>query len=191
MVRRVQAVIVSKSGSWAVGTESDEEMTSPDQRPAHGEQSLLLAIEPAGRLADLLVYWRGLVTGRLPGRADIDPLDIGASLLPHVFLADVLEGGGRFRWRLIGTHIVTHALTDDTGKDFEVSIAPAMRATIIEHYRKVVISRRPLCHRGSFTGRDGRGYRYDRLLLPLAADGMTVDMILGGAVFDQIAVREA
>jgi hypothetical protein len=165
-------------------------MTSPDQRRARGEESLLLDIEPTGRLADLLAYWRGLATVRLPGRADIDPIEIGAPLLPHVFLADVLDGGRRFRWRLIGTHIVTHAGTDDTGKDFELSIAPAMRATIIGHYRKVVLSRQRLCHRGSFTGRDGRAYRYQRLLLPLATDGESVDMILGGAVFDQIAVIE-
>jgi hypothetical protein len=141
------------------------------------------AIEPEGRLAQLAAYWRHLVPAGLPGRRHVDPVGIGPTLLPHVFLADVLDGGARFRWRLIGTHIVSHAGTDDTGQELEATIAPQMRETIIGQYREVVLGRRPLCHRSEFVGRDRRIYRYERLLLPLASDGKAVDMIFGGAVF--------
>lgn len=140
-------------------------------------------IEPAGRLADLADYWRGLASEGLPGRQHVDPVAMGSALLPHLFLAEVFDGGERFRWRLIGTHIVRFAGSDDTGQDLSASIAPAIRDTIIDHYRRVVRERRPLCHRSEFMGRDRRVYRYERLLLPIAADGTTVDMILGGAVF--------
>ena len=136
-----------------------------------------------GKLSDLAAYWRSLATSGLPGRQHIDPIAMGPALLPHMFLADVLDGGQRFRWRLIGTQIVRFAGTDDTGQGLEVTIAPRMRDTIIGHYRQVVRERRPLCHRSEFTGRDRRVYRYERLLLPIAADGTTIDMILGGAVF--------
>jgi hypothetical protein len=151
--------------------------------PLPGRDPVLHEVEPAGKLAELLRYWQRLKGDALPARGDLDPIDIGAALLPHVFLADVLDGGRRFRWRLIGTHILRHAGSNDTGKDLEVSLAPAMKETIIGHYRRVVDERRPLCHRGEFVGRDQRLYRYDRLLLPLASDGERVDLVLGGAEF--------
>ena len=41
----------------------------------------------------------------LPGRQDIDPIDLGAKLLPWIFLTDVvdLDAGMDFRFRLAGT----------------------------------------------------------------------------------------
>ncbi len=141
-------------------------------------------IQPTGRLAQLLSYWQRLRPGGLPLRRDIDLMGMNPAFLPHVFLVDVLEDGRRFRWRLIGAHIVRHAGTDDTGLDLDISVAPHMRPTIIGHYQQVVRERRPLCHRGDFTGRDGHDYHYERLLLPvLADDGASVDTVLGGAVF--------
>lgn len=141
-------------------------------------------IQPTGRLAQLLSYWQRLKPGGLPLRRDIDLMGMNPAILPHVFLVDVLEEGQRFRWRLIGQHIIRHAGTDDTGLDLGISVAPHMRPTIIGHYQQVVRERRPLCHRGNFIGRDGRAYHYERLLLPvLADDGAAIDTVLGGAVF--------
>ncbi len=150
------------------------------------QESAFEAIEPAGRLAQLVAYWRRLVPDGLPGRQHLDPIAIGSALLPHVFLADVVDGGRRIRWRLIGTHIVNHAASDDTGRYLDAAIAPAMRETIIGHYRDTIRTRNPVCHRSEFVGRDRRIYRYDRVLMPLATDGSTVDMVLGGAVFGRL-----
>jgi len=141
-------------------------------------------VEPTGRLAQLFEYWQKLRPGALPRKTDIELMEISPSVLPHVFLVDVLENSTRFRWRLIGKHIVRHAGTDDTGLDLGISIAPAMRSVILDHYQRVVNERHALCHRGRFVGRDHRTYGYERLLLPvLAADGASVDTVLGGAVF--------
>src|SRR5215813_1374292 len=51
-------------------------------------------------------YWRLKGAAKpMPGRADIDPLDI-PRLLPNVFLMDVVPGNPRrFRFRLVGTRI--------------------------------------------------------------------------------------
>jgi hypothetical protein len=112
-------------------------------------------------------------------------MEMAPALLPHIFLVDVLDDGQCFRWRLIGRHIVRHAGSDDTGLDLGISIAPEVRPIVIGHYREVVRGRRFLSHRGNFIGRDGRAYRYERLLLPvLAAEGSAVDTVLGGAVFE-------
>lgn len=147
-------------------------------------QPVFEEIEPQGRLVLLLAYWQRLGGGEMPRRTQIDLMEISAAVLPHVFLVDVLEEGRRFRWRLIGQHIVRQAGTDDTGLDLGISIAPAMRDTIIGHYKQVIRERRPLSHRGGFIGRDQRTYRYERLLLPvLSADGTWIDTVLGAAVF--------
>lgn len=148
-------------------------------------QAAFEEVEPSGRLAQLLAYWEKLRPGELPRRPDVERMEMNPALLPHIFLADVLDEGQRFRWRLIGRHIVRHAGSDDTGLDLEISIAPAIRPTVISHYQQVVRTRRFLAHRGNFIGRDGRSYRYERLLLPvLAADGLSIDTVLGGAVFE-------
>lgn len=139
---------------------------------------------PSGKLALLLDHWLQLCAAGLPRRRDIDLMRLDASLLPHVFLLDVLDGGARFRWRLIGTEIVRHSGTDDTGLDLEISVMPKMRPTVLAHNRQVVSERRPLAHRGDFVSRDRRIHRFERLLLPVLADaGDVVDTVLGGAVF--------
>lgn len=146
--------------------------------------SVFEEIEPSGRLEQLLTYWQRMGGGGMPRRNQIDLMEMSPALMPHVFLVDVLEEGRSFRWRLIGQHIIRHAGSDDTGLDLDISIAPAMRATIVGHYQQVVRERRPLCHRGDFPGRDLRAYRYERLLLPvLAVDGLSIDTVLGAAVF--------
>lgn len=161
-------------------------LASSETLNLQNQDSVFEVIEPTGPLAQLVAYWRHLVPDGLPGRQHVDPVRIGPALLPHVFLADVIDGGRRFRWRLIGTHIVSHAASDDTGRDLDSTIAPEMRETILGHYRETMERRRPLCHRSEFIGRDRRIYRYDRALMPLARDGRNVDMILGGAVFGRL-----
>lgn len=165
-----------------------QELSLPEARSRsfQGQASIFMEIAPPGKLAALLAFWQRLVPSGLPGRQHLDPIAIGPALLPYVFLADVLDGGQQFRWRLIGTHIVSHAGADDTGKELSATVAPGTRDTIIGHYRQVARDRQPLCHRSEFVGQDGRVYRYDRLLLPMAADGVTVDMIFGGAAFGQL-----
>lgn len=50
-------------------------------------------------LLALLRYWQSICRdNRLPGRADLDPLGM-RSLLPHVYLIDVLPGDRPDRWR--------------------------------------------------------------------------------------------
>lgn len=62
-----------------------------------------------GRLRELLEYWRSKRGSRLmPARADIDPIEI-PTLLPIIGLVDVLDGGARFRFRLLGTEVVDAA----------------------------------------------------------------------------------
>lgn len=157
----------------------ESEARSPLNRDTAFEE-----IEPTGKLTQLLDYWRHLRPRDLPRRTDIDLMRLAPELLPNVFLVDVLEQGQRFRWRLIGTQIVQHAGTDDTGLDLEIGVIPAMRAEVMAQNRQVVRERRPLCHRGYFVSRGLQFHRYERVMLPvLSDDGTHVDTILGCSVF--------
>ncbi len=122
-------------------------------------------------------YWLSKHHGDLlPGRRDIDPLDF-AYALGDVALVDVKHDPLRFRFRLDGTRHVERFGFDMTGKWLEDFPEPEMRQVIFNSYREVVESRKPR-RRFRDLNTDGRMFRYEALLLPLAADGKTVDMLV-------------
>lgn len=131
-------------------------------------------------MSRLFAYWRGKCQdGRLPGRQDLDPLDI-PELLPHIALYDVVRESDRlrFRIRLLGTANVQLMGSDCTGQFLDEQLRPEDAARIMTTYRQVVDERRPHYWR-SFLSTPGREHmHYERLLLPLAADGTTVDIVL-------------
>lgn len=143
-----------------------------------------------GRLLQGLRYWaskRG-AGGRLPGRADIDPLEI-RDLLPFVELSDVLDGGADLRFRLVGTHLVDTDGLNPTGMLHSRFFAhPPYRAYQAALYGWVVANRRPLYSR-SRVPTDLLGFHLlaERLYMPLAADGRTVDMVFNVQVCEGMA----
>lgn len=135
-------------------------------------------------------YWqekrRG---GRLPGRADIDPVEIPA-ILPWVNLIDLLREEGRLvlRHRLVGTAIVEALGRELTGLRFDQFYSPAALAEYVDLAERVAAERRPRLVR-SRSYQEGRKHlAYDLLILPLARDGATVDMFL--VVFDFVALPD-
>lgn len=129
----------------------------------------------------LYAYWRSKQQGdRLPARADIDPADL-RSMLPRLALIDVLreDEGLAFRYRLTGTEIVNRAGRDPTGKRFDELYRGEYLETAKETYRQVVETGQPHTSDRVYPLVPGREYMsYDRLLLPLASDGTTVDMVI-------------
>jgi hypothetical protein len=127
--------------------------------------------------------WQARRRGRpLPARADFDPLDL-KYLMGKLLLVDVLREPLRFRFRLVGTELVKRAGIDLTGKMLDDYPDPEFREYMRERYGAAVTSRQPL---GSVQSRlvlDGRVRRYEALLLPLANDGETVDMLMIGVVY--------
>ena len=127
-------------------------------------------------------YWRGKWHGDLlPGRQDIDPIDFSYAL-GDIALVDVFYEPLRFRFRLDGTRHVEHFGLDMTGQMLEAFPESKMRQTIYESYRVVVDTRQPQRHYRDLTA-DGRPFRYEALLMPLAADGRKIDMILVAIAF--------
>ncbi|HTO81936.1 MAG TPA: PAS domain-containing protein [Methylomirabilota bacterium] len=129
-------------------------------------------------LRDFFAYWQGKRrNGRLPARSDIEPTEIPL-LLPNIFLVDVVAGARpRFRFRLVGTMIVsmefemTNAYLDELVAG--VDATPMGRQYLDATAGRVYLRRQRLDWRD-------RGYiNYDVLLLPLADDGETINMLFG------------
>ena len=131
-------------------------------------------------------YWRAVAPagGLLPGRQHIYPEDI-PRLLPCLYMRDVVRGpdGIRFRTRLMGTKLVQVMGRDTTGQFMEEAFDPDYVARQREVYLRVIESRSPDLIEMQAPIHDKEHIRYARLLLPLAADGRTVDILLGMIVF--------
>lgn len=136
------------------------------------------------RLAQLYAYWRGLCgDGRLPSRADIDPIDFRYAL-GIVSLIDVEHAPLRYRFRLVSTQLTEHLGYEMTGKYAEDLHEPQVRAFIESEYGKVLKSRAPVHEQGSAV-LDGRLWRHETLLLPCSNNGYRVDMLISARVTER------
>jgi hypothetical protein len=134
-------------------------------------------------LGVLLDIWRSKRQGRpMPARADLSPFDLKAHL-GNLILVDVEPDPIRFRYRLVGTAITTIVNRDATGCYFEDLYSGRLLETIMGVNSWVVRERAPL-RIFSRTGHyRNEIYNYDGVLLPLSADGETVNMVLGALLF--------
>lgn len=142
----------------------------------------LLAGDPI--LGALYRYWnRCRGERRVPDRGDIDPIALGPKLLPHVGLMDIVDGGGRVRYRLLGTAIVERFGSDPTGKFMDEVMSGTYSDYIHGLYREVVRARAPVYSESVFRWDVAGFVRTRRLYLPLTHGGDAVAMALIGQVF--------
>lgn len=142
---------------------------------------------PGGPLRRVFDYWlAGIEGGCLPGRRHIAPEEL-KDVLPRLFLIDVAEGGERLRYRLIGTRVAAWSGGDATGRNLDDPSCGKGRHAFIEMVRSVVRERRPHLTLQMEAIFGGSYCMFDRLMLPLAADGRNVDMVLGVADMRPVA----
>jgi len=127
-------------------------------------------------------YWQDLRGQRpWPLRRDLDPARI-VGLLPFLFMVDVLEDGGDFRYRLIGTDIVGNTVTDNTGKRLSGLRSQGSQAVLAGLYRDTYQSGEPRLQRIAFTTKAGLRSWYECVMLPLGLlDGARPEILLGFA----------
>jgi hypothetical protein len=137
------------------------------------------------KVAQFFLYWRRIhPAGGLPGRQHFDPLAIHA-LLPGVWLLDFEREPFRLRYRLIGTEAVEAVGAEVTGQWMDEA-HPVIGQTpgYLDRYRAVVEQKVPSWRRG--TPRLWTHKKYatlENILVPLASDGSTVDMLAALTVF--------
>ena len=142
-----------------------------------------MEIVPTRLAAQVEDYWRARchVSGHgvIPRRRDVDPVALGKSLLPQLFLLDIVGPSARLRWRLVGSAIARREGRDPTGRWVEDSLVPE-QAQVMQHFAGMTIGeRRPSCHVGCWRDASDRPQLLARLLVPLSEDGSVVSTLLG------------
>lgn len=134
------------------------------------------------RWADILAftaYWQGKrrADGRLPARADLDPLEM-KPWLGHLSILEVVDGGRDFVFRLYGTDLAEAVGFDMTGKS-AADYPGARSQVLVRTYRAAMAARRPLLSAFvvRFAGRIVMP-AWERVVAPLASDGNTVDKLI-------------
>jgi hypothetical protein len=144
------------------------------------ELDLQTDLAPYPDLRRALDYWAAKRGDRFaPARADIEPAEI-LSLLPRVMLADVErgdDGGIDFVYRLSGTGICNVHREELTGRRPSSLHPPSYGALIDAHYRVALERRCPLAHVIALQ-LDRKTASYARIILPLSADGETLNMLM-------------
>lgn len=94
-------------------------------------------------------------------------------------LADGATVERSFRYRLAGTEIVERAGRDPTGKTFHELYRDGYLTSALQTYEEILAARAPHFSQRVFPIGDGKNeLRYDRLILPFARDGQTIDSFI-------------
>lgn len=147
---------------------------------------------------EMFAYWASRRQGGLlPSRASIQP-DHFKRHLPTISLIDVAqaEGGRDYRLRLAGTGLYGVYGREITGQRLEEVYADPAAAYWRAELDKVVDARRPGVGVHNFSWRGASHVSILWLRLPLASNGVDVDMILGydvvvGQQIDVSGIRAA
>ena len=139
---------------------------------------LLLPADCHPRIRSLYDYWASRRCGRaMPGRADLDPIDI-PSLLPNVFMVDV-PPSGPMTYRVFGTALVALFGRELTGRPLGEGVLPQAVAEVLSRYGRIVAERRPFYHRSRLFEQGNDFTEVERVILPLSTDGVQVDQLIG------------
>lgn len=124
-------------------------------------------------------YWRSIhPASGLPGRQHLDPVDI-PNLLSNIRLIDVVGEPPRFRVRLMGTKLVAAVGKDCTGMWLDEAFAEFDKSSSCLSLNTVVRTGTLNWRRGHPVMMYGKEFMIvERVYLPFARDGRTVDMIL-------------
>jgi hypothetical protein len=128
-------------------------------------------------------YWDSKRQGcKLPARSDLDPLEM-RPWLPGIVLVDVRRdperpSDYRLVYRLVGTRATAIRGREATGKTVGDAYFGAPLPEVLENYRLVIEERASVYDWSQKPADSGIIRVAETLLLPLAADGETVDMVL-------------
>ena len=154
--------------------------TVADEEPARAlEGSSELPPDCHPEIREIAAYWRSIhPQSGLPGRQHFDPVDI-PHLLPAIRMLDVVGNPPRFRTRLMGTRIVASVGEDHTGKWMDEVFPGFENSSACLGMNAVVRTGKLNWRRGNPKLIEGKEFMViERIYLPFARDGRTVDMIL-------------
>jgi hypothetical protein len=126
----------------------------------------------------------------LPGRSEFDVVDF-KYILGRLNLVQVHQDPLRFRYRVHGTECARLLGYDMTGKFVDQYPDPVYSTRVRRNFSSVVESPQPRCDLGKREVVDGRIIHFEALILPLAEDGETVDMLMVALSLPQLSGHAA
>jgi hypothetical protein len=120
----------------------------------------------------------------MPSRRDIDPVEIPRKILPNFQIIDVVDGGARFRYRLIGTATVEAYGKDFTGQYPDELFPLDLRDFIQDIFRTVCQSKAPLYLRNYYITAKNLKLFSARIYMPLSDNNAAVTHIFGVLKFE-------
>jgi hypothetical protein len=135
-------------------------------------------------LGPAFTYWAQKRGGRLmPCKRDIDPTELPRRLLPNLQIIEAIDGGARFRYRLVGTASVEAYGSDYTGCYPDEMFSDERLNFIQSIYRSVCELKTPLFTQNRYHTTKNVDVFANRIYMPLSAADDTVDFILGVLAF--------
>lgn len=134
------------------------------------------------------VYWASLLRGRaLPSPADLDLVELGG-FAPNSVLLEIAVGGGAVApaLRFVGPRLRTPEADDGASAGPEAALV----ARLIARVPHVLAARAPLGFADEFAVSRGSELLCRGVLLPLASDGETIDLIHGVVSWKQVVSPE-
>jgi len=136
----------------------------------------------------LLAWWREISSkrGRLPTRIDFRPEELPPPCVPHLVLTEIEPDTARIRFRLFGGAHVTFNQRDFTGHYLDEIFPEGPLLTYLTGlYQELKSVARPLWTVNEVRHpRNGQPLTVRRLMLPLARDGIHVDLCLAAQTFE-------
>jgi hypothetical protein len=131
-------------------------------------------------------YWESIAPaeGVLPGRQHVRPEDL-RKLLPYLWMVDVGEGPRDYRYRLVGTSVVNWVGADYTGRLLrEVHADFKANPELLDFFLPIVERHEIHWYRGPpRVAHRKEVAELENLIVPLATDGRTVDIVFGMTLF--------
>jgi hypothetical protein len=157
----------------------------PSQRPQQHTNSTT-KLDTAGwneKVRQLYEHWLAIhPSNGLPGRQHFDPLRV-PQLLPWIWVVDVVRQPLRFKFRVYGTQHVDVSGGDHTGKWIDEAYPNFVASNVYADYVRVA-EQAAVSYRKGRASYHAPDYKYlERIMLPLAKDGVTPDMILAITVY--------
>jgi hypothetical protein len=136
-------------------------------------------------IEQLYGLWLAKRGGRtVPARGDLDPAAF-RRLLPNIMLVDVLPPPDIYRVRLSGEAINEFYGGSIAGRTPRGYLSADGIQVVAGLTRALVEQRQPIFRAGRVHWQSDKTYKlFESCLLPLAADGETVDMVLAAIKFD-------
>ena len=142
------------------------------------------------RIRKIIQYWRSIhPEAGLPGRQHLDPVDF-PELLPHVRLVDVIGPEPRFFVRLCGERIREHFGVSHQGKFFDELFPTFEEQRSYGEFMRVLETGETIWCKGHCELSPDKDFvPMERVILPLAGDGHSIDTLLVVSLFGEAARR--